>query len=269
MGLTDEQTADLSLLRTGQCVVSQDGDLKAFQVLVENEKVHEMRKGGECSKFTKEFREMNSAFFASPSSSVDMEDGMFKDSLYKAMLAVGLGQDAGILSAIKPVRPVGEWADRREWLSVYWKQICAEIWHSHGGDWRALLALRNDGADVLSGKAGAVEKYRATFPDFFRGSKMAAESPTGDVAGIAFAPFLMEGKRSVFDVVNRNYDLLKGAPDRYVKLAEAIRRALPTLEPRGVQFSMNVRSALVVEIMNRINPVLAAETLAAFKKEEK
>lgn len=268
MGLTDEQIADMSLLRTGQCVVSQDGDLKAFQVLVENEKVHEMRKGGEASKATEEYRAANAGFFVSPSESIDLEDGVFKDSLYKAMLAIGIGQDANILSAIRPVRPVGEWTDRHDWLSVYWKQICAEIWNAHGGDWCSMLALRKDGAVLLWGKDDTVEKYRETFADFFAKSKMSIESPTGDLVGVAFAPFFVDGNKSVIEIVNRNFDLVRDVQDRYVKLAGAIRRAIPMLEPRGVHFSPHVRATLVEEVVNRINPVLTTETLAAFKKGE-
>lgn len=268
MGLTDEQIADMSLLRTGQCVVSQDGDLKAFQVLVENEKVHEMRKGGEASKSTEEYRAANAGFFVSPSESIDLEDGVFKDSLYKAMLAIGIGQDANILSAIRPVRQVGNWADRQDWLFVYWKQICAEIWNSHGGDWCSILALRKNGMVLLSSKDDTVEKYRETFADFFAKSKLSIESPTGDLVGVAFAPFFVDGKKSVIEIVNRNFDLVRDVEDRYVKLADAIRRSIPMLEPRGVHFSPQVRAILVAEIVNRINPAFTAETLAAFKKGE-
>lgn len=266
MGLTDAQIADLSLLRTGQCVASQDGDLKAFQIQVPKCEEHETRVGGELADATRKYRENHADFFATPSSVIDLEDGLFKDSLYKAMLAIGLGQGAEILSDIRPVRSIGDWSDRNEWLSVYWKQICAEIWDAHGGDWRSMLELHKAGAGLLVCKDDAIEMYRRTFADFFGKSKMSAESPTGDLVGIAFAPFLVNGKKSVVELVNRNFDLVKGAQDRYAKLADAIRRALPMLEPRGVRFSPYVRATFVEEIVNRINPALTAETLAAFKK---
>ena len=237
-------------------------------MLVENEKVHEMRKGGEASKSTEEYRAANAGFFVSPSESIDLEDGVFKDSLYKAMLAIGIGQDANILSAIRPVRQVGNWADRQDWLFVYWKQICAEIWNSHGGDWCSILALRKNGMVLLSSKDDTVEKYRETFADFFAKSKLSIESPTGDLVGVAFAPFFVDGKKSVIEIVNRNFDLVRDVEDRYVKLADAIRRSIPMLEPRGVHFSPQVRAILVAEIVNRINPAFTAETLAAFKKGE-
>ncbi len=268
MGLTDEQIADLSLLRTGQCVASQDGDLKAFQIQVPKCEEHESREGGELSEATMRYREDHADYFASPSGDIDLEDGVFKDSLHKAMLAIGLGQDATILSAIRPMRSVGEWSDRVDWFAVYWKHICAEIWNAHGVEWRRLLALRATGADILAGRDGAEETYRSAFADYFTGSRLAAESPTGDLAGIAFAPFLVGGKKSVMEVVNRNYDLLKDVSDRFVKLAGAIRRALPMLEPRSVKFSAEVRVSLVTEIVNRINPALTTETLAAFRKVE-
>lgn len=268
MGLTDEQIADLSLLRTGQCVASQDGDLKAFQIQVSKCEEHESREGGELSEATIRYREDHADFFASPSGDIDLEDGVFKDSLHKAMLAIGLGQDAAILSDICPVRSVGEWSDRADWFAVYWKHICAEIWNAHGGEWRRLLALRATGAGVFVGGDGAEDAYRSAFADYFAGSRLAAESPTGGLAGIAFAPFLVGEKKSVMEVVNRNYDLLKDVSDRFVKLAGAIRRALPTLEPRGVRFMAEVRASLVTEIVNRINPALITETLSAFRKGE-
>ena len=70
------------------------------------------------------------------------------------------------------------------------------------------------------------------------------------------------------EVVNQNCDLLKGMKDRYEKLAESIRRALPMLEPRRQSFSADVRVMLVEDIVYRINPVLVEETLSAFKKGE-
>lgn len=268
MGLTDEQIADLSLLRTGECVVSQDGDLKAFQVRVPKCEEHEARAGGELSEATRKYHEDNAGLFDSPSGDIDLEDGIFKDSLYKAMLAIGVGQDVAILSDIRPVHPVGEWPERTDWLAVYWKQVCAEIWNAHGGDWRDLLALRTAGAGVLAGKEGAQEAYRAAATNYFAGSRLSSESPTRGLAGIAFAPLLVGEKKGVLGVVNRNFDLLKEVSDRFAKLAGAIRRALPMLEPRGIRFSTEVRTALVEEIVGRINSALVEETLEAFKKGE-
>lgn len=266
MGLTDEQIADLSLLRTGQCVVSQDGDLKAFQVLVPKCEEHESRAGGELSEFTTKYREDNAKLFKTHPAEVDAEDGAFKDALYKTMLAVGLGQNADTLVCVRPTRSVGEWPDRVDWLEVYWKQICAEIWNAHGGDWRAMLAMRTAGRNVLIANGEGVEDYRKRFNDYFKASRIAPESPTGALAGIAFEPFLIGGKKSVLEIINHNYDYVRGVTDRYAKLAEAIRRAFPKLEPRGQVFSVDVREMLVKDIVCRIDPSLVEQTLAAFKK---
>ena len=268
MGLEDAQIADLSLLRTGECVVSQDGDLKAFQVRVPKCEEHESRIGGEVSEFTRKYREDNAGIFKTPSVGIDTEDGAFKDSLYKTMLAIGLGQNLDALADIRPTRNVDTWLDREDWLAVYWKQICAEIWNYHGGDWRALLALRASGTAILAGVTNMTDSYRASFTEYFAASKIAVESPTGKLAGIAFAPFLVSGNKSLLEVVNQNCDLLKGMKDRYEKLAESIRRALPMLEPRRQSFSADVRVMLVEDIVYRINPVLVEETLSAFKKGE-
>ena len=268
MGLTEEQISDLSLLRTGQCVASQDGDLKAFQIQVPKCEEHESRVGGELSEATRKYRTECASLFDTPSSGIDLEDGVFKDLLYKAMLAIGLGQDSRILQSVKPVRAVGGWPDRNDWLSVYWKQICAEIWKAHGGDWRSLLAFRKAGLELLWSSCDAEENYRARFADYFAMSKMFAESANGGLAGVVFAPFLVDGKRSVVEIVNRNFDIVKGAKDRYAKLAEAIRRTLHILEPRDIRFSSDIRVSLVTEIVSRIDPSLTLETITAFKAGE-
>ena len=268
MGLDDAQIADLSLLRTGECVVSQDGDLKAFQVRVPKCEEHELRIGGEVSEFTRKYREGKTAMFTAPSVGIDMEDGMFKDALYKTMLAIGIGQPVDSLAEVRPNRSVGAWSDRTYWLTVYWKQICAEIWNAHGGDWRALLALRASGADMLAGVTASPEAYLAAFASYFGTSRLAVESPTGKLAGIAFEPFFLAGEKSLIEIVNRNFDLVNGLTDRYAKFAEAIRRALPIIEPRGLSFSADVRLMLVEDIVCRINPDLAKDTLSAFKKGE-
>ena len=268
MGLTDEQIADLSLLRTGQCVASQDGDLKAFQVLVPKCEEHEVRAGGEISEATAKYKADNATFFATPPGDIDLEDGALKDALYKTMLAIGLGQDPASLEHVRPTRSVGDWPNRADWFLVYWKQVCAEIWNAHGGDWRALLALRGAGTDLLAGKDNSVEPYRSAFVTFFAGSKLAAESPSARLAGIAFAPFLVGGKKSVLEIVNRNFDLVKGTPDRYMKFADAIRRTLPMLEPKCLRFTSIVRGELVAEIVDRVDASVMDGTLAAFKKGE-
>lgn len=87
--------------------MSQDGDLKAFQVLVPKCEEHESRVGGELSKFTKQYREDNATLFEVHSADVDHEDGVFKDALYKTMLAVGLGQNPDTLAEVRPTRSVG------------------------------------------------------------------------------------------------------------------------------------------------------------------
>ena len=267
MGLCDEQIADLSLLRTGECVVSQDGDLKAFQVGVQKCDEHESRTGGELSEYTRKYREDHLEMFSTPTNA-DTEDGIFKDSLYKTMLAVGLGQDPESLTKVCPTRRVEVWADRKDWLDVYWKQICAEIWNSHGGDWRALLALRSLGAYVLSGECSAIDAYRKAFKEYFTASKLAVESTTGKLAGIAFAPFFVGGKKSVMEIVNRNFDLLKGVTDRYSRLAVSIRRAIALLEPHGNPLSADVRMMLAEDVVNRVDPSLVEETLSSFRKGE-
>ena len=268
MGLSDEQIADMSLLRTGECIVSQDGDLKAFQIRVPKSEVHESRLGGEVSIGTEQYRHEHENFFSVPSSDIDMEDGIFKDSLYKTMIAIGLGQTADLALNLHPTRPCGEWKTRTEWLSVYWKQVCAEIWAAHGGSWAAWLAMRDAGAELLKNGGQKEASYQEKFKDYFSQSKLYVYSFTGELAGVAFEPFLLNEKTNLIERVNKNWGLMQGTTNRTERLAQAIRRTMPLLEPYGYHFSKAIRCAIVSEIVNRINPLLAAETVAAFQKGE-
>lgn len=268
MGLTDEQIADMSLLRTGECIISQDGDLKAFQVLVPKSETHEKRVGGEISTATKDYRCNNAGYFAMPSADIDLEDVVFKDSLYKTMLAIGFGQSSSSVFDLRPTHPCGKWSERAEWFSVYWKQVCAEIWSEHGGNWAAWLALRNAGIELLQNGTKAEKEYRLKFKDYFMQSRLYVSSVTGELIGIAFEPFFVNGRTSILESVNRNWDMMKNAANRAEHLAEAIRRVLPLLEPKGIHFDKSIRSTIVSEIVNRINPTFTAEILTEFQKGE-
>lgn len=123
-----------------------------------------------------------------------------------------------------------------------------------------MLAMRKAGRVVLITGGESVEDYRRRFNDYFMASRIAVESPTGTLAGIAFDPFLIGGKKSLLEIINHNYDLLKGVGDCYAKLAEAIRRALPKLEPRGHVLSVEVREKLVKDIVCRIEPSLVEQS---------
>ena len=129
-----------------------------------------------------------------------------------------------------------------------------------------MLAMRTAGRNVLIANGEGIEDYRKRFNEYFKASRIAPESPTGALAGIAFEPFLIGGKKCVLEIINHNYDYVRGVTDRYAKLAEAIRRAFPKLEPRGQVFSADVREMLVKDIVCRIDPSLVEQTLAAFKK---
>jgi hypothetical protein len=261
MGMNDGQIADLSLLKTGECVVSQDGDSKAYLCKVAKCEAHEHVWEAEASSATVAYRAEHVSMFARPDVSVDREDGAFKDSLYKAMLAVGCGEDASILERIKPSRVRGVWTVRSDWFAVYWEQVCAELWHEHGGSFGPFVALKEAGLALLVKQNGALTSYREAFVCFMQDSHLSPVSSTDGIAGVAFEPLLL--RLSVLEKVNSIFSTERGQ-DRCSALADAIRKVLPLLEPFGIKYCDQIRERMAMEIIVRIpghaewvEPVLA------------
>lgn len=261
MGMNDAQIADLSLLKTGECVASQDGDSKAYLCKVPKCDEHEHVWEAEASSATMDYRAGHVSLFAHPDASVDREDGAFKDSLYKAMLAVGCGEDASILERIKPSRVRGIWTARGEWLSMYWEQVCAELWHEHGGSFGSFVSMKKTGYALLIKQKGALASYREAFAHFMQESILSPVSSTEGIAGVAFEPLML--RLSVLEKVNSIFSTERGK-DRCAALADAIRKVLLLLEPSGIKYGDSIRERMAMEIVVQIpghaewvEPVLA------------
>ena len=119
MGMNDDQINDLSLLKTGECVVSQDGDRKSFLCRVAKNELHDARVGGEVSKATISFKDKYRTLFESIDEAIDKEDILFRDDLFSAMLAIG-GQNASadILDCVKPFN-YGSDQELQQYYTVY------------------------------------------------------------------------------------------------------------------------------------------------------
>lgn len=259
MGLNEEQIDDLCLLRTGECVVSQDGDRKAYMCKVDKNETHDNRTGGEVSEATKKYKKENKELFASPNPEVNLEDFHFKDGLHKTMQSVGLGDEpAPLMEKVVPAgRFAKEWGKcRADWFGVYWEHICAEIWALHGGDYSRLLKLKKCGNALLnaftkedSSKIGlAAENYRKAFGEFYRETKAYWDRLTdSDSIGI-----LAYKHWDLLKILNEKLPNLNDATpeERNRRVATGIERVLSSLAPRGAQLSRGLREQLAGEILD-------------------
>ncbi len=167
MGLNDEQIADLALLETGQCVVHQDCQRKAFLCGVELNLAHESGSQPKISQATVAFKEEHRTILDplalpknqgySAFSDVDAEDYVFCASLHKVMVAAPFSVQSEFVNAIGHVTP-SRYASKQlpwqtdtrwPWLWLYWGQISDEVWAFYSGEYRDFLAYRSAGWDLL------------------------------------------------------------------------------------------------------------------------
>lgn len=256
MGLNDNQINDLCLLRTGECVVSQDGDRKAYMCQVHKNELHESREGGEVSKATLTFKEEYRPLFETVSGEIDMEDGRFRENLHLAMLAIGIGQEPEtLLPKIVPTCKMrGQWDNQNDWYSVYWSHICTEIWSYYSGSYEKLLRLKESGSQLLQGNADNLEEYRQAFADYFQESREIFASRSGNLAGIAYEQFFV--RKQFIEKMNQNFDHCPQTLSPVERFGKAFLRTLSLLSPASAMLSRDVINQITEEIVMRISPEL-------------
>ena len=151
MGLNEDQINDLNLLKTGECIVSQDGDRKSFMCLVGKSPSKELNGAEEDFSATIQYKAQHTPLFDSPSSYIDLEDMRFRNELYKTMLAIGIGQP--------PDQTLIHFNQKQEQTNIYWKQICGEIWSFYGGNYKKYLDLFHAGKKLFISDSSLAE-YR-------------------------------------------------------------------------------------------------------------
>ena len=137
MGMNEEQINDLCLLNTGECIVNQDGDRKSYMCKVfrtepkdVDDEISEVNNAeNETVSATQKYKSLHSSMFVSDLTDIDLEDMRFRDDLYKAMLAIGVGQ-----SPEKCLAKILKRTSKQ--VCIYWIQICQEIWGFYGGETR-------------------------------------------------------------------------------------------------------------------------------------
>ena len=266
MGMNEEQIDDLSLLRTGECVVSQDGDRKSFMVKVPKNELHEKRAGGEISKKTSSFKQQNASMFETVPDEIDREDIKFHDELYCAMLAIGCGQPPEILAKIMPSRQVKVNSELplTVWQKVYWQHIVRNIWGFFGGEFDLYIALRDTGEALISSPQKEWKNYRTAFENYFKNTKQYLYAVNTNLPGTAFSQYF--NIKKCFETLNRYYDAIKDTPNVGERIGNAIRKVMPLIAPRSFVLEPEIFDFIVSEIIFRIAPQLPSNEIIAHVK---
>ena len=266
MGMNDEQIADLCLLRTGECVVSQDGDRKSFLCCVRKNDLHEQRTGGEISVKTTQFKTENAPMFETTPDRIDREDVKFHDELYGAMLAVGCGQSPEALHEIIPSRRDGVTTDvpLAAWQDAYWRHISREIWGFFGGEFDKYIALHKAGLELINTPESAAGTYCAAFADYFTNTKQYLYAVNTTLTGTAYSQFF--NIKKCFETLNRYYDAIKNTSDVAMRVGMAIKKVMPQITPRSFALDTAIFDAIVSEILFRVAPELPKNDILAYAK---
>ena len=261
MGMTEEQINDLSLLKTGECVISQDGDRKSFLCKVKKNELHNVTTSGAASRATIDFKNKYRIMYESIGDVIDKEDLLFRDDLFAAMLAIGAQNvNVNILDYVKPSNYATE-QELRQYYAIYWNQICREIWGFYGGNYRAYLALYEAGMNLLKTYQN-ISDYKHVFEEYFKTTKRYRQSAGCSLLGCAYEQIFL--RKDIFVTINKHYDMIRYTSDGVVKLAKAIERVLSVLLPSKSKITANNAKMLVEEIISRIPADLAIEEVWSY-----
>lgn len=269
MGLNEDQIENLCLLRTGECVVSQDGDRKAFMCRVNKNELHEQRSGDELSPMTTRFKLEHSMMFETTPGKIDQEDVKFHDELYGAMLAVGCGQTSTVISCIIPSRSSGVSPDvpLSVWQETYWRRIGQEIWEYYGGEYDKYIAFFNAGLKLISAPESSSERYQALFKDYFANTRLYLYAVNTTIIGTAYSHLF--NIKKCFENLNKYYDAIKDTTDVSERVGLAIRRVMKQIVPQSFSLSHGIFDAISQEIIFRIAPQLSPDKIMFYIKGEK
>lgn len=251
MGLSDDQIDDLCQLRTGECVVSQNGDRKSYMCKVRKVDAHEERVGGEVSLYTERYKNTHGDLFAALEDFVGKEDSRLQISLHKTMMAIACGQDANDLCKVLKRFAVKDAPNAL--FSYYWKTIAQSIWNFNLGDYSKFLNMQRLGAKLLA-KPGVADAFRTAAKDYFTNTYNYAFNRSGVYEGTLF--------RQIFEQINLYAQLDKNA-GRATETSElinvqvsALERTLPLLGVPGLKLKPSLVEALVRDILLTISPTL-------------
>ena len=248
MGLTPEQISDMSLLRTGECVVSQDGDAKAFLCRIPKNDAHTERKGGEVSAFTKRFIAEHKELLAPQEDSINLEDDRVYDAICKVMLSIGTGiQDVADLSRTMEIFCSAEEV-KHATFSYYWKKIMQDLWAYYHGDYRLYLRMYQLG-EMLCEQPFEVEKYVESVRHYIMSTNAYTFSESRAWEGVLF--LYMCERCHIAEYLNKHFDNLLSFDDHHVRLSEALRRVIPLLHITGdIRLHKKIQELIVRELLS-------------------
>ncbi|MBR4329992.1 MAG: ATP-binding protein, partial [Candidatus Riflebacteria bacterium] len=265
IGLNDNQIKDIALFRTGEAVVNQDGERKAYMVRVTKNTLHENRMGGEVSKATIDFKEKWKQIFNSIPFDIDQEDWLFKDELHKIMLYGIFEQNvADKLEKIKPSNLYAKWENKEIWFDIYWKQICDEIWNYYSGYYGSFVKFRRIGSLMLKAFVKGSNKisyeiicdYQRAGKEYFNNTK--SKIVYLNTVGIAYEQFFLRNRiiASINKRLSRSVDYNSFEKDLIVSIANVLPLVMPNNKADG---STELEKAIVKEILNRLSNRLRIE----------
>lgn len=259
MGLKDSQIDDLCLLRTGECVVNQEGIAASYLCRVPLCHLHQNRTGGETSSYTESYVAKHIELLAGDDEPVSREDVRVHDAFRKIMLAIGCGQSAEDLQIVAHrVCPSG---CERQTFRYYWKMISLALWDAYQGNYHCFHSMVKAGYALFDRTIDAAE-YRQRFAAYFLETPAYRFSPDGSLEGVAFRTLCDDKKLMAF--IDQQFDRVMNTEDKSDRLAQAIRRALPLLDIPGVRMNPAIRNAI---IRSRLSALVADGTLESIIKQ--
>lgn len=259
IGLNDDQIKDIALFRTGEAVINQDGERKAYMVKVTKNNLHENRVGGEVSKATTSFKEKWKHIFNSIPFDLDQEDWLFKDELHKIMLYGIFEQNvADKLEKIKPSNLYAKWENKEIWFDIYWKQICDEIWNYYSGSYGLFIKFKRTGSQLLKAFVDntcqinyeIICDYQRAGKEYFNNTK--SKIVYLNTVGIAYEQFFLRNRiiASINKSLSRAVDYNSFEKDLIVSIANVLPLVLPSNKADG---STELEKAVVKEILHRLS----------------
>lgn len=248
MGLTPEQVDYLSLLHTGECVVSQDDDAKAFLCKVDKSAIHDHRQGSEVSGYTKKFKEAHADLFDGLSDVLCREDERVFDAVYKVMMAIGSGKQELVDLRKTLQRTCPHEKDRQAVFGFYWKAISQSIWDYYQGNYRSFVRMYKKGMELYARPDVVRKDYVGAVRQYILGTSLYTFSASGEVDGVLFS-HICERKKLVSHI-NMQFERLRYANDANVSLGKAVCQVMPMLEiAPGIKLHMDLRLAIIREIL--------------------
>lgn len=257
MGLNEEQIDDMSLLHTGECVVSQNGDRKSYMCRVRKVEEHETRVGSEVSAYTKQYKEQHADLFDAAADFIGKEDSRILESIHKMMMAIACGQSSADLAQL--LNKIAPHQSAEEIFSYYWKIITQSIWNYNQGDYSKFVNMARLGELMLSAPAQTVSAYKDAVKAYFTDTYNHAFSKSGVYEGTLFRQIFEQIR--LYAQLDRNTGRASTPNELETIQVNAINRTLPLLGIPGIKLEPTITIALIKDILLTISPNINVDNI--------